>query len=191
METKKETSPETELYIWQVIGDNLGIKEVGEQITKGEEYAFKNPIVFKIAAEICNYMNEQLNEKMKLIKTLTDENEKIKQEHNKWKKEVIDCTELNELLTAQVVCRDEEIERLSKRIKEISKQLYCSDKNQEKEHGKLLNQIALFNQQVKKRKKAENELKIAKEEIARLTERIKNLEADLEEGGFNDERNFI
>lgn len=61
--------------------------------------------------------------------------DELNKELNKWKKEVIDCTEANELLTAQVFCRDEEIERLKKRIK--------------------------------------------------------HLEADLEEGGFNDERNFI
>jgi hypothetical protein len=43
----------------------------------------------------------------------------------------------------------------TKKIFNLQKQLYCSDKNQKKEHGKFLHYLNMYNGEVKRRKKAE------------------------------------
>lgn len=63
----------------------------------------------------------------------------------------------------------EQYEKLKNENKNLSKQLYCSDQNQKKEHGKLLNQIALFRGEVNRRKKVERELKELQSKIQCIT----------------------
>jgi hypothetical protein len=72
---------------------------------------------------------------------------------------------------------DLEKQRLKKELFNVKKQLYCSDLNQKKEHSKFLDALNKYHCELNRRKK--------------LEAKIKELEADLEEGGFNDERNFI
>lgn len=79
--------------------------------------------------------------------------------------------------SADIQRLDAENKKLKKELFNVKKQLYCSDQNQKKEHSKFLDALNKYHCELNRRKKAEA--------------KIKELEAELEGSGFNDERNFI
>lgn len=168
---KSEKEANTECFIYLVIGEVVCHEtETERQLEQGEAFAKHNKTVFDVAMAVAKFYKEQLDLRMDAYereRKALDEIAKLKE----YIKKV--CAESS----ADIQKLDTENKKLKQELFNVKKQLYCSDQNQKKEHSKFLDALNKYHCELNRRKKAEA--------------KIKELEADLKECGFNDERNFI